>query len=184
MNAVPYEEAFKHIVQVEGLDFTNDVSDPGGATKIGITLKTLREYKNNDALGIDDIKALTVDMAREIYFTKFYRPLGLETCTNIPACIAILDQACNRGIRPVLIEINELIGFKLNASYPTLCSLLNFYWDQRDAVPSLHYSFMIHFITQSQISYEKLIKENPKLQKYLWGWMHRTQTLLRVAAES
>ncbi len=68
----------QEIVAREG-GFVNDPDDPGGATKFGVTIGTLRR------LGIDltgegkvtnaDVRAMTRDKARDIYIRDyFYRP--------------------------------------------------------------------------------------------------------------
>ncbi|MFT4012332.1 MAG: holin-associated N-acetylmuramidase [Paracoccus sp. (in: a-proteobacteria)] len=93
------------IVRREG-GFVNDPADPGGATKYGVTIGTMR------ALGIDltgdgrvteaDVRALTVDRAATIFEQEYFvRPkIGL-----LPEAIqaSVFDMFVNAGSNAVKI---------------------------------------------------------------------------------
>ena len=53
--------------------FTQDPRDPGGATNLGITLATLSAYRGETCTA-DDVKALAMDEAEDIYHANYWRP--------------------------------------------------------------------------------------------------------------
>jgi lysozyme family protein len=68
----------KEIVEREG-GYVNDPDDPGGATKHGVTIHTLRrlglDLDKDGVVSIDDVRRLTVEQAIEIFVREyFFRP--------------------------------------------------------------------------------------------------------------
>lgn len=105
------EEIADEIIAREG-GYVNDPDDPGGPTKYGVTLNTMR------VLGIDpngdgritsqDVKALTRDQAREIFVRHyFYRP----RIADLPAPLqpSVFDMYVNAGRNAVRI-LQQLMG--------------------------------------------------------------------------
>jgi lysozyme family protein len=96
-------ELARDIVAREG-GYVDDPDDPGGATKYGVTLTTLRR------LGLDptrdgqvdgrDIRALTMAEAVEIYIEHYHRRPGLA---GLPAALqpAVFDMYVNAGANAV-----------------------------------------------------------------------------------
>ncbi len=93
------------IVLREG-GYVNDPDDPGGATKHGVTIGTMR------ALGLDltgdgrvttaDVKRLTVDQARDIYVRHYFnRPRIAELPAQLHA--SVFDMQVNAGSNAVKI---------------------------------------------------------------------------------
>lgn len=86
-----FNKAVHHTLEVEGL-FSNHSWDPGGKTKYGITESLARAYGK-------DVEALTVDQAKEIYFTEFWQALTLESVAQQSwrVAVEIFDTAVNCG---------------------------------------------------------------------------------------
>ena len=63
------EEMTAEIVRREG-GFVNDPDDPGGATKYGVTIHTLRALRGRAT--VDDVKALTEAEAVEIFKGQYF----------------------------------------------------------------------------------------------------------------
>ncbi|NKB27291.1 MAG: peptidoglycan-binding protein [Rhodobacteraceae bacterium] len=93
------------IVLLEG-GYVNDPDDPGGATKHGVTIGTMR------ALGLDltgdgrvttaDVKRLTVEQARDIYVEHYFnRPRIAELPEQLHA--TVFDMQVNAGSNAVKI---------------------------------------------------------------------------------
>lgn len=80
-----FERAIPVVLQHEGSDFTDDPADPGGATKYGITLNTLRI--DMPGATVDDVRNLTRDDAvaiyRERYWTSLFDTLDQQVATKI-----------------------------------------------------------------------------------------------------
>lgn len=111
-------ELSREIIAREG-GYVNDPADPGGATKYGVTIGTMR------ALGLDltgdgrvteaDVKALTQDQAAEIFERDYFvKPkIGL-----LPEALhaTVFDMYVNAGANAVKILqrlLNDLLGLDL-----------------------------------------------------------------------
>lgn len=171
-----FYEALDHVFRDEG-GFVENKFDNGGATKYGITLKTLREHKNDPTLEVKVLEAMGQETAGEIYLKNYYEPLGLIPCRNRLACILIFNQAVNRGVAAVKDDLQSILGIKLNPSYPNIIDLLNFYNDESDKVPMMNIGFALDFLVRSQEHYIAIVKNNPKMSVFLFGWLARTHRL-------
>ncbi len=107
------EEIAQRIVAREG-GYVNDPDDPGGATKYGVTLGTLR------SLGIDltgdgrvtelDVQRLSRDEAAEIFVEHYFQRPGLH---RLPGCLqpGVFDMFVNSGSNAIKIlqrMLNEM----------------------------------------------------------------------------
>ena len=86
-----FNQCFKYLLQDEG-GYTNDPSDSGGATNLGITIKDYRMYINKNGTP-DDVKTLTVAQAQSIYKSKYWDALG---CDALPS--GVDNAAFNYGV--------------------------------------------------------------------------------------
>jgi len=82
-----FEDALKFVLKWEG-GYSNDPNDPGGETKFGISK---RSYPNLD------IKNLTLEQAKEIYFQNYWLKAGCDELTS-PLDIIVFDTAVNMGV--------------------------------------------------------------------------------------
>ncbi len=105
------EELANEIIDREG-GYVNDPDDPGGATKYGITLKTLRglghDLTGDGRIDARDIRAITREQAREIFLRHyFYRPRIAEL--PVPLQASVFDMYVNSGANAVRI-LQRLFG--------------------------------------------------------------------------
>ncbi len=112
-------EIANEIVDREG-GFVKDPDDPGGATKFGVTLATMRR------LGIDvtgdgqvteaDVRGLTRDRAAAIFVEHYFRKPGID---RLPEAVQppVFDMYVNAGANAVRILQRLLadMGFDLDA---------------------------------------------------------------------
>lgn len=93
------------IVTREG-GYVNDPDDPGGATKYGVTLDTLRRLKldltGDGKIGEADVKALTRAQAETIFKQHYFRGPGID---RLPALLhaTVFDMQVNAGANAVKI---------------------------------------------------------------------------------
>lgn len=99
------EEVAAGIVAREG-GFVNDRDDPGGATKYGVTIGTLRglgrDVNGDGKVDVADVKALTHNDARDIFIEHyFYKP----KIDKLPAILhaTVFDMQVNAGSNAVKI---------------------------------------------------------------------------------
>jgi lysozyme family protein len=88
-NSSTFNKAIQFILEVEG-GYVNDFHDPGGETKYGISKKAFPEL---------DIKNLSIDEAKEIYYKQYWLGSGAKV-ENISSDLAIIifDTAVNMGV--------------------------------------------------------------------------------------
>lgn len=94
-----FERAFKLVIGFEG-HYTNDPNDPGGETKFGISKKAFPEL---------DIKNLTLDQAKSIYYDHYWKKVGCDVLP-FPLDIIVFDTAVNIGTsaaRTFLVQIKN-----------------------------------------------------------------------------
>jgi len=82
-----FDEAFRILIGHEG-GYVNDPRDPGGETKFGISKR---------AYPFEDIRNLTIDRARAIYYRDYWIRSG---CERVPEAMRfdLFDTAVNSGL--------------------------------------------------------------------------------------
>jgi lysozyme family protein len=87
------------IVAREG-GFVNDPDDPGGATKHGVTIGTLRrlgrDLTGDGRVTVADIRALTPDHAVDIFLDSYFRQPGIDGLPG-PLQPSVFDMQVNAG---------------------------------------------------------------------------------------
>jgi lysozyme family protein len=101
------------ILKTEG-GYVNDPDDPGGPTRFGVTLKTLRRLRydltGDGRVDIDDLKRLTPEQAIEIFIQNyFYRPKINKLPNILHACV--FDMQVNSGASAIKILQKVLLAF-------------------------------------------------------------------------
>lgn len=162
------------LLRFEG-GYVNDPDDPGGATNKGITLKTFQAL--GPELGIRDtsLEALKrlgdADVAR-LYKRHYWDALQADTLTLQPLAEMLVDFYVNAGgtaVRELQRELNA--GGKRQ---PPLREDGVFGADTAQALREADALATYRGLRQRRIGYyERLAKANPKLRKFLRGWLNR-----------
>lgn len=98
-------EIAEEIVAREG-GYVNDPDDPGGATKYGVTMGTLRrlgiDVNRDTRIDVADVKALTQKQAVEIYLKHYFEGPGIAA---LPEALqaSVFDMYVNAGGNAVKI---------------------------------------------------------------------------------
>ena len=105
-------EIAKEIVDREG-GYVNDQDDPGGPTKWGVTLATVKrlgiDVDGDGDSDIDDVKILTPEIAIEVFLTHYYRIPKIDRIANkypqrgITLRASVMDMNVNAGSRSIKI---------------------------------------------------------------------------------
>lgn len=77
----------------EGKTFTNWANDPGGPTKFGIDLETLRTWRKDETLQAAAVQALDESEARRIYTTRYISGPGFNQIADIKLRAFVCDTA-------------------------------------------------------------------------------------------
>lgn len=111
-----FDRAFEIVIGVEG-GLVDDIHDPGGLTKFGISQRSYPQL---------DIRALTIEQAKAIYYEDYWLKAG---CDQLEEALAILvfDCAVNQGVsraKQIAAGTHDAIDFQVEralhyASLPT-----------------------------------------------------------------
>ena len=99
--------------------FSNDARDKGGATNFGITIDTLTEWRRSRTPGatvtIDDVRALKLDEAKEIYRSRYW---NVTRCEDLPVGVDLLvfDMGVNAGPGRSARILQEILGVEQDGS--------------------------------------------------------------------
>jgi lysozyme family protein len=81
-----FERAQALIKQFEG-GFSNNPKDKGGPTNFGITHKTLAAWRKKNSVTAAEVKAMTYEEAKDIYFARYWSE---TSCGAMPGPLALL----------------------------------------------------------------------------------------------
>jgi len=102
-----YQEALDRLLEHEG-GYSNDVGDPGGPTKYGITIHDVRMYINPNATA-RDVRNLTLDQAKEIYRTKYWAKVkGNQLPSGVD--YVVFDYGINSGTVRAARVLQRIVG--------------------------------------------------------------------------
>jgi lysozyme family protein len=161
-----FNRAVRFVLDHEG-GYDNDPDDPGGETKFGIDARSHP--------GVD-IRNLTESDAVEIYRRTYWAAIRGDDLPY-PLSLVVMDAAVNCGIswssktlqRIVKSTPDGIIGAQ------TLAAIA------MSPLPIMEIC-RLHLIARRD-RYTALIATNPKLKKYLAGWMRRVVDLVFMIME-
>ena len=110
------QDVAEQIAAREG-GFVNDPSDPGGATKYGVTLGTMRglgmDLNRDGRVDVADVKALDRPQATDIFIEHYYTRVGVALLP-VPLQASMFDMYVNAGPNAVKV-LQRLL---MHAGYP------------------------------------------------------------------
>ncbi|MCK0209242.1 hypothetical protein MWN33_14495 [Starkeya koreensis] len=111
--AAKFQRCADIVLAAEG-GFVNHPKDPGGATNFGITLATLRDWRDTD-VSVEDVRNLTVEEAREIYRVRYWNPLN---CDALPPGVdlVVYDFGVNAGTGRSARTLQTVVGAKVDGA--------------------------------------------------------------------
>lgn len=113
-----FDSCLALVLGAEG-GFSNDARDRGGATNFGITIGTLTDWRRSRApdatVTIDDVRALTLDEAKEIYRSRYWNVLR---CEDLPPGVDLLvfDFGVNAGTGRSARVLQQVLGVEQDGS--------------------------------------------------------------------
>ena len=168
-----FDPYFPHIIKAEGEAYTNDPIDKGGCTKFGIILTTLKEYKydtNKDGVfTCDDVKALTLNDAKNIYKKMFWDFFKADGIKNQSLAEYIVDGAINQGRGTIAKYVQQIVGVTADGlvGNKTL-EAINAH-DSKDLFEKLK--------AKREDKYHRIVANNPSQKKFIKGWINRLNSI-------
>ena len=176
----------KEIVAREG-GFVNDPDDPGGATKYGVTIHTMRRLglglASDGVVGVADARALSRDQAEDIFIRHYFeRPRIAELPQSIQA--SVFDMYVNAGSNAVKIlqrllrQMGQKVGVDGAIGPQTIAAAQQAY---RDAPEHISDAYGI----ARRNYYFRLADRRPASRKYArtraggkGGWIRRAEEFI------
>jgi lysozyme family protein len=102
------------ILKSEG-GFVDDPKDPGGATNLGVTLKTLSSWLGRAAT-VAEVKALKPADVAPIYETRYYNAAHANDCpTGVD--LIVFDEAVNQGVGRAIKSLQKCAGVAADGAW-------------------------------------------------------------------
>ena len=116
--------------------FVNHPNDPGKATNMGITIKTLSNWRGKE-VSEQDVRNLSHEEASQIYYQRYWKPLKLYNIIGYWwAKEFIFDWCVNGGLKNPVRQIQRLLDIRPDGIIgPITVSELTHYID------SVHWSY-------------------------------------------
>lgn len=112
-----FDEFMKQIFAEEG-GYVNNANDKGKATNFGITQATLDNYNKKNSLPEEDVKDITQEKAKQIYYQEYYKKNKLDEISDPRAAYFYFDSyihgwsKAGENRRKGNVNIDSLIDLK------------------------------------------------------------------------
>jgi lysozyme family protein len=95
--------------------YSEEPGDPSGATQFGVMIGALRDFRQDQTLGIEDLKKLGRDEACEIYRTRYWNVLR---CDDLPngVDLAVFDFAVDTNAGLAAKTLQQVVGAEADGS--------------------------------------------------------------------
>lgn len=155
-----FEKAFQYIIANEG-GYVFDKNDPGGKTKYGISQKAYPAL---------NIKALTLDAAKKIYFCDYWMKGKFEQIPDENVATQLFDFSVNLGIRAATIVLQRALrSVGVNVQEDGLFGPVTL----SSAIFSEPSTLLAAIKSEAAGYYRLIAAKNPSQQKFLNGWLNR-----------
>jgi lysozyme family protein len=160
MYSSKFLKAFEYLMHHEG-GYSNNPADAGGETKYGISKRSYPHL---------DIKKLTLDQARQIYFCDFWLKDSYEKIDDENIAIKLFDLAVNMGIP----QANKLIQRALRAAGAQVIEDGIIGAITLKAINNADSTDLLAALKSEAAGYYRLIANiNPSQQAFITGWLNR-----------
>ena len=150
-----FNKCIEIVLKHEG-GYVNDPDDWGGETNYGIA----KRYFPNE-----DIKNLTIERAKELYYQHYWLPMNLEGIQNESAVLEIFDFGVNAGRGRAIKKAQELAGVLADGICGTVTT---------NAINSYKGDFVEDY-KEKRRKYYRYIAGKRNNVKFLRGWLNRVE---------
>ena len=149
-----FNKCIRVILKNEG-GYVNHPSDPGGETNFGIAKRFFPD---------EDIKNLTVERAKELYYLRYWKPMNLEGIISEEIVLHIFDFGINAGRGRAIKKAQKLCGIAADG----ICGPITI-----KSINNYPYSFLEAYKEARREYYIRLAEMKPQLKVFLKGWLNR-----------
>jgi len=135
--------------------YNDDEFDLGGETKYGIAKKFFPD---------EDIKNLTIDRAKEIYWEKYWQPMRLDSIDNQESALELFDMGVNAGIRTAIKMAQNIVKAIPDGDLGSKTAF---------AINDYGTKFVTEYKEARRMYYVDITINRPTNIKFLKGWLKR-----------
>jgi lysozyme family protein len=141
--------------QQRKVGYVNHPADPGGETKFGIA---------KNANPNVDIEALTLDQAKQIYFTKYWKAISAENFdSRLSFCM--FDAAVNHGVSAAAKMLQRAVGVDDDGIIGRITL---------GAIKKFNSAELCDIILKSREElFYSIVRRKPSQKIFLKGWLNR-----------
>jgi lysozyme family protein len=167
--------AYQFVRRAEG-GYSNIKGDKGGETNYGISTPTFIEAKRRKLISetYQNVKDLTSEDAKRIYRSMFWENIKGDEIAKIDPklAIALFDFNVNAGSNAIKI-LQKIVNANIDGilGYKTLEDIKEY--------TELHgrNKLLEEYLSAREEYYKNIAKADPTQQKFLKGWLNRTENL-------
>lgn len=168
------------ILTFEGVFYTDDPVDRGGATKYGITLRTYAYWRQRYA-GLHtttkgDVASMTLAQAVRVAVDVFMIESRIAELTNYRTKLAVYDYAFHSGSERAVQALQRELGLNADGVIGPITLA-------REAQNIRILSLPLLVLTRREEFMQEIMTKNQTQRKYLLGWWNRTTKLQRKLLE-
>lgn len=160
------DQALKFTLPHEG-GYSNDKSDPGGATNHGITQGTYDAYRASLKYANQDVALITDAEVQAIYSEMYWTPAH---CADMPTALAVahFDTAVNCGVNSAIKMLQRAAGLDDDGVYGT---------KTKEEVLHQGNELIIPYLDERRAKYRQIVTAKPSQEVFLKGWLNRCNAL-------
>lgn len=159
------EDAFS---RAKKTGFANDPNDRGGATMVGVTISTYRQYcqfKNKKVPTVQDLKNIPYKEWRDVVHSLYWSKWKADLIENQKVANMLVDWVWTSGQSIGIKRVQKILGVTADGIVgPKTIAAVNAA-DPVDLVNNVYNGRVAHF--------NNIVKANPSQKKWLNGWMNR-----------
>ena len=172
-----FSTAMVFVFRVEG-GYVNNPVDRGGATNRGITQDTYTEWLASKKLPYGDVKDISEDTAKRIYFERYWLP---TKCAVMPLRLSVVhfDACVNHGPVRGAMLLQESLGVNVDGVIgPKTMAEISRTLESKDAENDV-----INKYHESRMDfYRQIVWNSPEQNIFLAGWTNRVKWLREYVA--
>lgn len=162
------ESILDALIEREG-GFVDHSEDRGGATKFGITRRTLSEWRGG-AVTAADVAALSLDEAKRIYRDRYLTRPGFLAIADPLLLELVVDSAVNHGVDRTIRMLQEIVKVKPDGILGPIT---------KSALSQLSVHELKKKLLAARVRfYGRIIRLNPSQSVFAEGWANRAADLI------
>jgi lysozyme family protein len=165
-----FDTCLAFTLRAEG-GYVDDPADPGGATNMGITLATFRQWSDDAELGPAQVQDMTERTARAIYRSLYWNPLRADALPD-GVDLSVFDMGVNAGIWGSARLLQRAIGFTGDEVDGCIGP------ETLGAAATCDPRSLVNDLADRQAAYYRSLAEFPTFGA---GWLNRTDARRRAA---